>query len=691
MSLIPVGSPFKVFYDSDGTPLENGYLYIGKINTSPEANPIDLYWDEAGTIPASQPIRTISGYASRGGTPSEIFASTNYSITVKDKNNSLVYSTQKSQEKFGIPISVSDFGAVGDGVTDDYAAFAAAYSAAAAAHRALYIPGLPPGKYYKLSQALEITTQSFTLFGDGVGSLVCAYNALGYNAITILATHVTIQDIGVTGIVDSGHGIQLGEVGTPAHYAQIINTSINWMGGNCLEIVEAISSTYTNVMMDHDGGYRPATIIGATYGGRNHGINIHRSASGINNDQKFIGCTLNSAAASAGTELQIGIDGTGTFWFFEWRNGLIQGQTASGKLVDIDSCARINFYGGDYEPNAGETGVFDVASSSYVNFENCLLQGDVTFTGGGFNTIRDSTTNAIVISSTTTDTVLDKVVYGSTGGRLEDYSGEAVMTNITNGANALHHVGNNIRKGIGQTYMDERMDYWNGGGSPTIPTHLIAFTGGITQESTIKMFDNYSLKFIPTGAGQYFIVRVDTFGIQEVVVEAWVYNVTTAGMARITGVNSQTSADSTIESVDNDRWERIQVTFTPASTCEVLQLRFGSGESSGTIYWGGIRIITPTINRVYEAVLASSATPALTNRGLHIPSYVTGDTTTITDFTAPIIGKPFTIRFAHAKTITHNAAIQLNGSVNFVGAVGDTLTLKYGTDGVTREVSRMVL
>ena len=60
-----VTEPFLVFYDRNGEPLENGYIYIGASGTNPEANPITVYWDKSLTTTAAQPIRTLAGYPSR--------------------------------------------------------------------------------------------------------------------------------------------------------------------------------------------------------------------------------------------------------------------------------------------------------------------------------------------------------------------------------------------------------------------------------------------------------------------------------------------------------------------------------------------------------------------------------------------------------------------------------------------------
>jgi len=91
MSALSVKPPFPVITDTNGQPLEDGFIYIGIANQDPVTNPINVYWDAALTIPASQPIRTLAGYISRAGTPARLFAGSNYSIVVKNKNNALVY------------------------------------------------------------------------------------------------------------------------------------------------------------------------------------------------------------------------------------------------------------------------------------------------------------------------------------------------------------------------------------------------------------------------------------------------------------------------------------------------------------------------------------------------------------------------------------------------------------------------
>lgn len=91
MSALSVFAPYPLFSDTDGSPLESGYVYVGTANLNPETNPIAVYWDAAMTIPAAQPIRTSGGFPVRYGTPAPIYVNaSDYSLTVKDKRGNLV-------------------------------------------------------------------------------------------------------------------------------------------------------------------------------------------------------------------------------------------------------------------------------------------------------------------------------------------------------------------------------------------------------------------------------------------------------------------------------------------------------------------------------------------------------------------------------------------------------------------------
>jgi hypothetical protein len=194
MSAMSVEVPFPVFYDRDGEPLENGYVWIGTANLNPQTNPIQIYFDKNLTQPAAQPLRTVAGYISNAGTPAQIYVdAVNFSILVQDKNGTMVYNFPDGTgigpdacgvtynvpfpggisypvcEKLEQTVSVKDFGAVGDGVTDDTAAIQAALNVGGAV--------FVPGGTYKVTGSLTLSSSQANqkhlyLFGESTASVV---------------------------------------------------------------------------------------------------------------------------------------------------------------------------------------------------------------------------------------------------------------------------------------------------------------------------------------------------------------------------------------------------------------------------------------------------------------------------------------------------------------------------------------
>lgn len=96
--MLATESPFPQFFDTDGDPLDAGYLYFGVAGQNPETSPITVHWDAAGTQPAAQPIRTLGGYPARNGSPANVFASGDYSLTVRSKAGAIVYHAPNSAD-----------------------------------------------------------------------------------------------------------------------------------------------------------------------------------------------------------------------------------------------------------------------------------------------------------------------------------------------------------------------------------------------------------------------------------------------------------------------------------------------------------------------------------------------------------------------------------------------------------------
>lgn len=100
MTALSIQPPYPIFTEADGSPLENGFVYIGTANLDPVANPIAVFWDAALTVAAAQPIRTLNGYPSRNGTPARLYVGSDYSIRVNDAKGVAVYSAPAATERW---------------------------------------------------------------------------------------------------------------------------------------------------------------------------------------------------------------------------------------------------------------------------------------------------------------------------------------------------------------------------------------------------------------------------------------------------------------------------------------------------------------------------------------------------------------------------------------------------------------
>lgn len=241
MSALSIQPTFPIFTETDGLPLENGYIWIGTTNLNPQVNPINVYWDAALTQLAGQPIRTQGGYPVNNGTPARLYVNSDYSIQVQNSKGSLVYSAPAATERYGNiinadivvydppftggvqtnveaklaqTVSVKDFGAVGDGVTDDTAAIQSAidYVVNSATPNTVHFPA----GTYKCSDTLEVNagyvscvadraTLDFSTIGDIAGVKFGGGNAESgqpYNQATCVFSGFKL--IGPSTIIASG-------------------------------------------------------------------------------------------------------------------------------------------------------------------------------------------------------------------------------------------------------------------------------------------------------------------------------------------------------------------------------------------------------------------------------------------------------------------------------------------------------
>lgn len=125
MTLPAITNPFEIFLGLDGEGLDGGQVYIGIAGMDPQTNPQATFWDEAGTIAASQPLPTAAGYLMYLGTPAKAFTASTYSIKVLDVHGVQVFykASVSPNAKWAEFVSPTDYGASPLGVIDARAAF----------------------------------------------------------------------------------------------------------------------------------------------------------------------------------------------------------------------------------------------------------------------------------------------------------------------------------------------------------------------------------------------------------------------------------------------------------------------------------------------------------------------------------------------------------------------------------------
>ncbi len=91
MSIVMQINPFEFFADTQGDPLDAGYIWIGQPNLDPRQYPVSVFYDEDLTIPAAMPLRTRNGYVVRNGSPTFLYINGNYSVRVEDSRHRQIY------------------------------------------------------------------------------------------------------------------------------------------------------------------------------------------------------------------------------------------------------------------------------------------------------------------------------------------------------------------------------------------------------------------------------------------------------------------------------------------------------------------------------------------------------------------------------------------------------------------------
>jgi hypothetical protein len=237
--LSPVGGAAAQFFDNNGVILTGGKIYTYAAGSS---TPQVTYTSSSGATAHSNPIILDASGRVPGG---EIWLTENlsYKFLIKDANEVLIgtYDNLYGLSDVVLPIdssmvtydppfagseptnvearlaqtvSVKDFGAVGDGVTDDYAAIEAAWTYCLANEKDLYFPAgayntktvsFPIGRINGLIPASLLDCKNITVYGDGPATIFKTESVDGADVLQLNgAKNLHIRNLFITAVLASG-------------------------------------------------------------------------------------------------------------------------------------------------------------------------------------------------------------------------------------------------------------------------------------------------------------------------------------------------------------------------------------------------------------------------------------------------------------------------------------------------------
>lgn len=476
-----IQQPFEVYFDLDGSPLEGGAIYIGEANKNPELYPVQVFTDKTGMQPIAQPVGTIGGYLSRNGSPCSLFVATSYSMTVRNSRGEIVYNLRDSAEGGGqggdgTQNALDDFGAVGDGTTDNFAAMTEMFSAV---DSKIFIPA----GIYNLESMVTIDLENVEICGVRGQTIIRSSNlSKMFDLVRMVNTKICgITFVSDSALVDSADGVVCGSAAT------IENSIITWCefsaptsntGGfvvNGTSDVDAFFFTNNSVK---NVGARGVVFSGSVYSGLKLDLNI------IQNTGLFAGAD--------GTGLGIG-DNADESSISDTT--LINTKT---RTLDIYNCDKVVIENLISSRNA--TGcAARIFGANETKLTDCFFDFDGIFLVDGSNNTRASNIN---IKTTAINTL--KVTGSSKFNEFHlgtfDNSGSAADANncgvLTDGANVattrLSHLkievrtGSPMSNGINSAKTPELIHCYNSTGGDVI-------TGDLLDWSTFELVDDLGI------------------------------------------------------------------------------------------------------------------------------------------------------------------------------------------------------
>lgn len=254
-----------------------------------------------------------------------------------------------------IGLSVTDYGAVGDGTTNDQPALTAAIAAASTSGRPLY---LPPGIY--LCESQLVLASDLTLYGAGASSVIAgslaSVDALIRSPLTAATSNVTLRDFKVdrTG-TNIQHGIRIRNCTTlDIHGLQVIGSNSATMQGGAIVIggfaSPSAGETCYNVSVTDcyfEAADNFCVQFGSVVGGviaRNRAVDCYREVCGVEPGSGFeaANITITGNVLSTGTTHHSSSTATGVIVVTESSGGTVRNVAVTGNSVQAEAVISTN-------------------------------------------------------------------------------------------------------------------------------------------------------------------------------------------------------------------------------------------------------------------------------------------------------------------------------------------------------------
>lgn len=284
----------------------------------------------------------------------------------------------------GAPLSVLDYGAVGDGVANDTSAFAAAVAAAVAQSRALHIPA---GQYKIASGGVNFAANNLHIFGDGNGTVLNftgtgpGFHLLGGTAGNGVG-EMCVEGLRIIGNANTTYGF----------YAQGVwrstfrDIEVRECNTTAFYIRHGVSNVYDTLKYSINSNYTPTTIP-------TNGLILADNGTGYYTaDCTFINAIMEGVSSG--------------IYVLQGSGNTFTGGTSEGNVHGIiidQGCDHNNIVGMWFEANTADDAVVDGTGNQ---FQGCyfgstpsnsnveVLRGNTTFIGGYIRTANLQSTSS---------------------------------------------------------------------------------------------------------------------------------------------------------------------------------------------------------------------------------------------------------------------------------------------------------